>query len=457
MNKWHKRQTLSACLLSTKYEDCVTILRTYEKWIAEIYVQPGLLQELPHTDNPPLPAGPAAPGQTNAHAQATPEDPVKDMKIVFAGDQLTRVHFAGAKDLLSGSHTPSDRFEHCSPFKPVMWHTKASLLQYSYSFLHKPESVNQVGTLKYFREKYNRRNATPGNVLDSFEGSEELFLSVGRAYIITAALCFFGMQKLDDKPTINVFPDNIAHASKEAKTKYFDDAFGKFIDKFLLHKGNDESHGNEDYVKNYGLCVIFLSILIMQMMDTAAEADGNRSFINQKLLLMVFKSMGTDSKYAIEMFVSIAQIECVLTPRLSEEFKWGFFVNWRGDAGRNVEDDLAQEISNRCSKSIVQRMGANKTLNSISKVCKATTDISHIMEQFDHSAGIHKKSVQHTTRDSLEDEKGMVDDLMRLDPFTHVPSRSHDSFPDVKACPLRYLNIVEFHQWLENHKEELST
>lgn len=177
-----------------------------------------------------------------------------------------------------------------------MWHTKASLLQYSYSFLHKPESVNQVGTLKYFREKYNRRNATPGNVLDSFEGSEELFLSVGRAYIITAALCFFGMQKLDDKPTINVFPDNIAHASKEAKTKYFDDAFGKFIDKFLLHKGNDESHGNEDYVKNYGLWVIFLSILIMQMMDTAAEADGNRNLINQKLLLMVFKSMGTYSK-----------------------------------------------------------------------------------------------------------------------------------------------------------------
>lgn len=97
-----------------KYEDRVTTLRTYEKWISEIYVQAGLVQEVPDTDNPPVPAGPAAPGQTNAHTQATPNDPMKDMKVVFAGDQLTRVRFAGGKDLLSGAQTPSDRFEHCS-------------------------------------------------------------------------------------------------------------------------------------------------------------------------------------------------------------------------------------------------------------------------------------------------------------------------------------------------------
>ena len=109
----------------------------------------------------------------------------------------------------------------------------------------------------------------------------------------------------------------------------------------------------------------------------------------------------------------------MLTPRLSEEFKWGFFVNWSGGAGKNIEHDFAQEISNRCSKSIVQRMGANKTIKSISKVCKATTGISQITEQFDHSVGIHKKSVQHTTRASLEDEREMVADLVRLDLFTH--------------------------------------
>lgn len=264
------------------------------------------------------------------------------------------------------------------------------------------------------------------------------------------------MANLDSKPTLNPFPANIVRGSADNKKKYFDEVFGKFIDQFLLQKAHVACYDGEDYVRNYALCFIFLSILIMQMKDTASEADGKRNLINQKLLLTVFKSMGSYSKYAIEMFVSIAQIECLLTPRLSEEFKWGFFVNWRGGAGNNIEDDLAQEISNRCSKSIVQRMGPNKTINSISKVCKATTGIKQITQEFDCSVGIHKKSVQHTTRNSLEDEKGMVADLVRLDPFTHTVNRCHDSFPDIRRCPLRYLNVVEFHQWIDKHKNELS-
>ncbi|PFX28225.1 hypothetical protein AWC38_SpisGene7031 [Stylophora pistillata] len=134
-----------------------------------------------------------------------------------------------------------------------------------------------------------------------------------------------------------------------------------------------------------------------------------------------------------------------------------FLLGARGGARENIEDDLAQEISNRCSRNIVQRLGPNKSLNSISKVCKATTGIHQIVEQFDPSVGIPKTSVQHTTCDSLKDEKEMVNDILHLNPFNHVPGRSHDSFPDIKRSPLRYLNIIDYHQWLAKHMGELST
>ena len=206
-----------------------------------------------------------------------------------------------------------------------MWHTKASLLQYSYSLLYNTNSCNQVGTLRYFREKYNRKNVTPNKVLDSYDGSEELFISAGKSYIVAAFMTFFGMNTVDDYPTINKFVSNIVHKTEETKKQFVDDKIGDFVDQYIFQRGQAPDVGqSEDYVKNYALCVMFLTIVLLQLKDTAAEGDGDRNVINQKLLLSIFKSLGAYSKYAIEMFVSIAQIECLLTERMSEGFTWGF-------------------------------------------------------------------------------------------------------------------------------------
>jgi hypothetical protein len=155
------------------------------------------------------------------------------------------------------------------------------------------------------------------------------------------------------------------------------------------------------------------------------------------------------------MFVSIAHIEYLLTPWASTRIQVVFFVNWRGGAGNNIEDDLAQEISNKLSKNIVQRMGPNKSISSISKISKAMSGITIIKEQFDKSVNVTKVSVQHATRDSLKDEKEMVEDLTKINPFHHIDMRSHKHFPDIKRSPLLYLRIVDFHKWLEKHKKEM--
>ena len=97
------------------------------------------------------------------------------------------------------------------------------------------------------------------------------------------------MSDLEERPSLHQFPESIARETLENKLKYFDDAFGKF----LLQKVDvSDSCNDDDYVINYALCLIFLAIFVMQMKDTAAEGDGSRNLINQKLLLSVLKSMG---------------------------------------------------------------------------------------------------------------------------------------------------------------------
>jgi hypothetical protein len=101
-------------------------------------------------------------------------------------------------------------------------------------------------------------------------------------------------------------------------------------------------------------------------------------------------------------------------------------------------------------------MGPNKTIPSISKLTKAVSGMTEVLQSYDQGLNIHKSSVQHTGRDFLKEEKEMVEDLVKLDPFTHIDGRSHESFPEIQRSPLLKLNIVNFHQWLDIHKSQLS-
>ena len=303
--------------------------------------------------------------------------------------------------------------------------------------------------------RYNRKNVTPEKVTNSYEGSEELVLSVGRAYIVHALMTFLGMTSFEASPSVNAFTKKHETASREEKQAYFDDILGRFVDQYIIQTAPYVSVSEgPDYVKNYGTTVIFVTTLLLQMKDTAREADGERNLIHQKMLLNLFKSRASQSKYAKEMFVSISQIEALLTPRLAEEFKWGFYVNWRGGKGNNIEDDLCQEICNGIGKKMVKRMGANKSITSISKLCTAVSGIKDITDNYDANTGKKKTSTHHTKLDYMKEEKEMVKDLQKLKPFMHTPYRCHKSFKTIKRHPLQELSLDKLYRWLHSCKAE---
>lgn len=121
-----------------KYADVVHVLDQLEVWIHQIYSRAGICvpPDLEHVPPGPPIAAPSRPDQPSSHVPPVPQpdDPLAKVKVPCFGDQLTRVRFAGAKDLRAGSHTAQDRLDHLYPFRIVDWHTKRSFLKVRNSF-----------------------------------------------------------------------------------------------------------------------------------------------------------------------------------------------------------------------------------------------------------------------------------------------------------------------------------
>lgn len=206
----------------------------------------------------------------------------------------------------------------------------------------------------------------------------------------------------------------------------------------------------------YGLQVIEMAVFLMQLKDTCTEGDGDRHNINKKRLLSYFHSASSFSKYAIEMFTSISQVEALASEELAQRLSWGSFVNWNGGIGNNIEGEKVQEICNCTTKSVVQGMGANKTANAIVTASQAAPGVQQIKTRFDHLNKVHPQSQAHSTRSSHDDEKLMFKDLRKSRPFQVRANRSHESFSNIEISPLIALDMEKFFSRLEKHKKQIS-
>ena len=73
-------------------------------------------------------------------------------------------------------------------------------------------------------------------------------MSVGKAYLLEAALDFWGMEKLDDQPTKHVPPPGILHKTSEKKMDYFNKVIGNFVDEYVVADPDKEINCNGQLV-----------------------------------------------------------------------------------------------------------------------------------------------------------------------------------------------------------------
>ena len=116
---------------------------------------------------------------------------------------------------------------------------------------------------------------------------------------------------------------------------------------------------------------------------------------------------------------------------------------------------MAQEIYNKLSKAIVKHMGSNKNIKSISTICKSMTGLKEVTENADKEIGLKKSSSKHKTLSSKDDEVLMIADIIKLKPFDHNADRQHNSFPDIRPHPTRYMDVPDFHDWIEKQRKHL--
>ena len=122
---------------------------------------------------------------------------------------------------------------------------------------------------------------------------------------------------------------------------------------------------NTDLVKEYSICLLRYYFLFIDIKDAVREGDGERIATLHKELLQHFKSDSGFNAYAIEMLVSIVQVEVFLSEAEAHTCKRASTVNWKGGSGNNIEVDLLQENINRDLKKYIKRMGATKQIKPL--------------------------------------------------------------------------------------------
>ena len=161
----------------------------------------------------------------------------------------------------------------------------------------------------------------------------------------------------------------------------------------------------EDRRMNYGLQILQLGVLLMQLNDTEGEGNGERSLRNWKSLMLVFRSRSRGMKYAVEAMRFVTMVKAMYSERMAHRVLHGQFVNRKGGSGNNYINDLKMKHEVKNNKGVLKGLCANKTLKAVQRCTSTGFLLNETAKQYDKESTITPESTSHTYSCSDDDIK----------------------------------------------------
>jgi hypothetical protein len=231
-------------------------------------------------------------------------------------------------------------------------------------------------------------------------------------------------------------------------------AYGVNLGEFLLPPLKKQPVS--DYVFNYSVNIIELGFLLKSLLHLIENPDRDRGLRILKLSMLFFKAHKTHSKYSNEiMRFLMHQLSTLSTKKAYEEF-YGLFVNTVGKIDTHIPCDLCMEHVVKEVKWNIKHMCGGLSEEQLEKRTGAICGLREIGENFDRSAGVIIRNKQSSFVTDAGDELEIIEQIIRISPFSLFEGRTHMSFKNMQKSVLQKLDIKYYNAWVTDKIEEFA-
>ena len=316
------------------------------------------------------------------------------------------------------------------------------------------------------RNAINRRNVSAA-AEDDYNSCDDFLILVVRCHIIAAAMEYFDMKAVSDKPSHPQLTDDLwlkstdfrkdilCSITNEIVLMYVDieprfDNQSEECDEEIIDKAVDIDC---DKVQLYACELLSNGLLYMEFADSVWEADGHRILHCWRYLMLVFKATHR-SNYSIEALNLLSQFHFFLSPRQSQQLIWSRCINTHGIPGRNIAGDLYMEHLNKICKSAVANLCANKTSVALERAGKCVGVLSDLTATYDKELGISENFGTHSSPNTTKDMHMILQELLEENVFANLPNRKYHCtslYNGIRRNIISTINSKALQKWMKEH------